>query len=138
VDREVVEVAGPKAARSRILVVDDNQDSGETLGLLLGATGYEVRNAADGETAVRMSAEFRPDVVIMDLGLPGIDGYEAARRIRASLGNAAQPTIIALTGRGREDDLRRSLDAGMDYHLTKPVRIEDLTGLLEPTGRGRP
>jgi CheY-like chemotaxis protein len=124
-----------KAATSRILVVDDNPDSGQTLGLLLSSAGYEVRTAGDGETAVRLSAKFRPDVVVMDLGLPGIDGHEAARRIRAALGKSRRLTIIALTGLGREDDRRRSSDAGMDHHLTKPVKIEELIRLLKPPDR---
>lgn len=123
------------AASMRILVVDDNPDSGQTLGLLLSSAGYEVRSAPDGESAVRLSEKLRPDVVIMDVGLPGIDGYEAARRIRAKIGASKALTIIALSGWGNDDDRRRSTEAGMDHHLTKPVRIEELIRLLKPPQR---
>ncbi|HLX06912.1 MAG TPA: ATP-binding protein [Thermoanaerobaculia bacterium] len=124
---------GAPAAR-RILVVDDNRDSADSLEMLLRMMGNEVRTAHDGLEAVAAAAAFRPDVVLLDIGLPKVNGYEAARRIRQQEGGA-KLVLIAITGWGQEEDRRRSREAGFDHHLTKPVDFADLRKLLAATGR---
>jgi CheY-like chemotaxis protein len=104
----------------RILVVDDNVDGAETLAMLLSLSGYDTRTAFDGLSALAAAAEFLPHVVFLDIGLPGMNGYEVARRLRADTRLEAA-RLIALTGWGSEDDQRKSKDAGFDAHLTKPV-----------------
>ncbi|HYF42952.1 MAG TPA: ATP-binding protein [Ramlibacter sp.] len=117
--------ASSQAAGTRVLVVEDNSDGLETLLALLEAMGYQVAGAADGPEGLRVAAEFRPEVVLLDLGLPGMDGYEVARAMRADprLRSAA---IIALTGWGAERDRARTAQAGFDGHLTKPVEPQVL------------
>jgi signal transduction histidine kinase/ActR/RegA family two-component response regulator len=114
----------------RILVVDDNKDSVESLSVLLTASGCKVHQAYDGLQAVEMAESCRPEVVLLDIGMPVLDGYEAARRIR-SRDWSRQTVLIALTGWGQEEHLRRSTEAGFDYHLTKPIDLSDLRALLE-------
>ena len=120
------ETRGP---RRRVLVVDDNRDAAESLAEVLGIMGHEVRAAHDGATGVAAAAEFRPDVVLMDLGMPGVDGYEAARRIRAEP-RGAGPVLVALTGWGSDGDRRRTQDAGFDRHLVKPVDADALSKII--------
>ena len=110
-------------------MVDDNADAADTLSMLLGLLGAEVEIARDGPGALAMHDAFRPDVVLLDIGLPGMDGLEVARRIRARQ-DRDQVLLIALTGWGQEDDLRRSREAGMDHHLVKPVSFDTLERLL--------
>jgi PAS domain S-box-containing protein len=120
----------PAVARPRrILVVDDNRDAADTLGMLLRMIGNDVEIAHDGLEALRLAAECRPDVVLLDLGLPKISGYDAARGIRQQQGGAGV-LLVALTGWGQEEDRRRSREAGFDHHLTKPVEFEALQRLL--------
>ncbi|MDB5309415.1 MAG: luxQ 1 [Gemmataceae bacterium] len=107
----------------RVLVVDDNRDAAESLAMILGIMGHEVRTAHDGVAGVAAAAEFRPEVVLMDLGMPRLNGYEAARRIRAEPWGAG-PFLVALTGWGTGDDRRRTHDAGFDRHLVKPVDLD--------------
>lgn len=122
----------------RVLVVDDNRDAADTLGELLGMNGYAVVLAHDGESAVRVVREQEPEVVLLDIGLPDIDGYEACRRIRASTDLSQQPLLIALTGWGQQSDQQAAKTAGFDAHLTKPVAPGDLVALLdERLGKGR-
>lgn len=116
-------------ARRRILVVDDNQDSAESLALLLEIYGHEVRTAFAGPAALETASTFRPDVVLLDIGLPGMDGYEVARRLRAEHDRCR---LIALTGYGRDDDRERSREAGFDHHLVKPVDLNELARVLGP------
>ncbi len=114
----------------RLLVVDDNQDAANTLAELLQILGSEVAVAHDGQAAVGLVAKFEPDVVLLDIGLPDIDGYEVARRIRRLVG-VGQPRLIALTGWGQEQDKRLAEQAGFDEHWTKPVdpgRLQNLAG----------
>jgi CheY-like chemotaxis protein len=111
----------------RVLVVDDNADAADTLVEALSDLGYQARAAYDGEEAVRAFLEAPAEVVLLDLGLPGIDGLEVARRIRRAPGGRA-PRLIALTGFGQDDDLRGCHEAGCDEHMLKPV---DLNRLLE-------
>jgi PAS domain S-box-containing protein len=113
----------------RILVVDDNKDSAESLAVLLRAKGHEVFVASDGVTALEAASDFRPDVVISDIGMPGMDGYELGRRLKA-LPGMEHVVLVALTGWSQETDRRRSLEAGFAQHLGKPVAFEALNKLL--------
>jgi PAS domain S-box-containing protein len=113
----------------RILVVDDNQDSVDSIAILLRAMGNEVHTAHDGLEAVAAVAEFQPDVVLLDLGLPKLNGFDAARSIREQPGGRER-VLIALTGWGQEEDRRRSKEAGFDHHLTKPIDFDVLRELL--------
>jgi PAS domain S-box-containing protein len=115
--------------RHRILVVDDNRDSVQSLAMLLRIKGNEVATAYDGLEAVQTAAAFRPDVVLLDLGLPKMNGYEAARHIRAQPWGCGM-ALVALSGWGQEEDKRRALEAGFDQHLTKPVEARSLDKLL--------
>ena len=113
----------------RILVVDDNRDVADSLGMLLRMMGNEVHTAHDGLEAVGAAAAFQPDVVLLDLGLPKLNGYEAARRIREQDGGTDM-VLVAVTGWGQEEDRRRSKEAGFDHHMTKPVEFAALQELL--------
>jgi signal transduction histidine kinase len=118
----------------RILVVDDNRDASDSLATMLRVMGHETDTAYDGLQAVQATATFRPEVVLLDIGLPRMNGYEAARRIREQPW-AKNIALIALTGWGQEDDKRRVLEAGFDHHLTKPVAaatLEKLLALVNP------
>ena len=118
------------AAKLRILIAEDNQDSADSLKMLLEALGYEAHLAHDGESAVRAADSLRPDAILMDIGLPGLSGYDAAQRIRANRpGNAVM--IIALTGWGQESDRKRSAEAGIDHHMVKPLDLAVLQRLLD-------
>jgi CheY-like chemotaxis protein len=115
--------------KRKVLVVDDNADVTASIAMFLQLMGHEVRAANDGENAVRLAEEFRPQTVLLDLGMPGIDGYEVCRRIR----NAAwgrNMRLIAITGWGQDEDRRKSAMAGFDMHLVKPVNPETLGQLL--------
>ena len=118
----------PSALR-RILVVDDNVDAADTLAQVLEMLGNEVRIAHDGEAGVEVAAQFRPDVVLMDIGMPKLNGYEAARRMRQHPWSRGM-VLVALTGWGQDDDRKKSADAGFDHHLVKPVGMDALTTLL--------
>jgi PAS domain S-box-containing protein len=113
----------------RILVVDDNVDAAEMLGQLLKSLGHETCVVHDGAAALKMAAEFRPDVVLLDVGMPGVDGYEVARRLNA-LKQERSFRIIAVTGWGQEADRAKSREAGFDLHLVKPVDVDDLARAL--------
>jgi PAS domain S-box-containing protein len=118
--------AGPKC---RILVADDNRDSADGLSTLLELKGYEVQTAHDGLDAVQSAAAFRPDVALMDIGMPRVNGYEAARRIRQK-GWGKGMVLIAITGWGQDEDKQRAKEAGFDHHLTKPIEPAELEKLL--------
>jgi two-component system CheB/CheR fusion protein len=111
-------------------MVDDNPDVLASMGFLLGLNGFEVRSAPDGPTALELAKEFRPEVVLLDIGLPGMDGWEVARRLRAEC-RAQPPFLVALTGYGRAEDYLCSERAGIDLHLVKPTDPEQLIGLLK-------
>ena len=119
----------PGAAGRRLLVVDDNVDAAESMALLLALDGHQVRVAHDGHQALALAGELAPQAVLLDIGLPGMDGYEVARRLRESAATRAA-LLVALTGYGQEEDRRRSLDAGFDHHLVKPVDLDTLRRLL--------
>jgi signal transduction histidine kinase/DNA-binding response OmpR family regulator len=114
-----------RSGRARVLVVDDNRDAADSLALLLRLAGHEVCVAHDGPTAVALAADFGPQLVLLDIGLPGMDGYAVARRLRAQP-NAHKTLLVALTGYGQEEDVRRSREAGFDHHLVKPADPEAL------------
>ena len=118
----------------RILVVDDNWDAAESLVMLLRMMGNEVHTAQDGLEAVEIAAAVRPEVVLLDIGLPRLNGYEAARQIREQVGGA-EMVLVALTGWGQEEDRRRSKEAGFDHHLTKPVDFDTLQELIADMNR---
>ena len=120
----------------RILVVDDNVDAAATLEMLLKSLGHETCVVHDGVGALQMADEFRPDVVLLDLGMPGLDGYETARRLRA-VKKELPFRIIALTGWGQESDRQKTREAGFDLHLTKPVELEDLVQAVSNGGTKR-
>jgi PAS domain S-box-containing protein len=113
----------------RILVADDNQDSADGLAMLLRLLGHEVKTARDGREAVEMAGTFQADVILLDIGMPVLNGYEAARRIRAERKQKALK-LVALTGWGQEEDRRRCEEAGFDVHLVKPVDADELIKIL--------
>jgi PAS domain S-box-containing protein len=126
--RESIGDATPAPAR-RILVVDDNRDSAESLALLLTLSGHQTQTAHDGLEAVEAAGQFRPDVVLLDIGLPKLNGYDACRRIREQAWGLSM-VLVALTGWGQDADRRRSHEAGFDAHLVKPVDLDALRRLL--------
>lgn len=109
-----------KSAARRILVVDDNVDGADSLATMLGILGNEMQTAHDGLAAVAAADAFRPDVILMDIGMPKLNGYDACRRIRGEPWGRNM-IIVAQTGWGQEDDKRKSQDAGFDFHMVKPV-----------------
>jgi CheY-like chemotaxis protein len=117
----------------RVLIADDNADFVETFGALLRGMGHQVCETRDGEQALAAAPAFRPDVAFLDIGLPVMDGYELARRIR-SMPELRGIRLIALTGYGQDSDRARSLAAGFDDHLVKPLRLELLEQILESRG----
>jgi two-component system CheB/CheR fusion protein len=120
-------VARPAGERMKILVADDNQDAAETLSVFLEMLGYKVRLASDGEEALRIAETFLPDVALLDIGMPKLDGYQVADRLRAS---APAAVLIAITGWGQPGDVQRAVAAGFQHHLVKPVDPERLQQLL--------
>jgi CheY-like chemotaxis protein len=109
----------------RVLVVDDCPDTRASLHILLELWGFEVREAADGPSALAEASAFQPEAVLLDIGLPGLDGYQVARRLRQMFGRG-QVLLVAVTGYGRESDQARARAAGFDHHLLKPVPDLDL------------
>jgi PAS domain S-box-containing protein len=125
---------GGRHGCTRVLVVEDNLDAAESLTMLLEVLGHRVRTVHDGATALDLARANLPDVMLVDIGLPGMDGYEVARRVRQD--PRLRPLVlVALTGYGREEDKRQALAAGFDYHLTKPVEPDALNGLVTTLGR---
>jgi CheY-like chemotaxis protein len=111
-----------------ILIVEDNPDARDALRVLLELDGHAVEAASEGQTALEIARAKNPDVALVDIGLPGIDGFEIARRLRAL--DARRPVLIALTGYGQPEDRRRATEAGFDELLVKPVDPTALSGLL--------
>ena len=122
------EQAAPSSGH-RLLVVDDNHDAANSLSMLLRLQGHEVRVAHDGPTALEIATGFRPDLIFLDIGMPGMDGYEVARRVRQTPG-LERTILAALTGWGQQEDRRRSAEAGFDHHLVKPPEPKALEGML--------
>jgi len=119
------------AKRLRILVVDDNRDAADMLAMLLELSGHETHMAHDGVEAVEAATTLQPDVILLDLGLPRLNGYEAARQIREHQAQPGRPLLVALTGWGQDEDRRRTEEAGFDAHLVKPVDEAALRALLD-------
>lgn len=119
-------------AGRRILLVDDNRDAADSLALLLGLEGHDVRVAYAGRPAIELAHEFQPEIAVLDLGLPDLSGYDVARLLRQdpALGRIE---LIALTGWGQDEHRKRALEAGFDHHLTKPVDLEQFARLLQAT-----
>ncbi len=138
--RQASAPAGPASAPARcppadVLLIEDNDDARQSLRALLEHEGHRVAETADGTSGLNRDETMRPDIVLIDIGLPGLDGYEVARCIRARRGT--DPILVAITGYGQIDDQRRSLEAGFDAHLTKPVSPDQLTGLLGTLAHSR-
>jgi CheY-like chemotaxis protein len=116
-------------ARRSILVVDDNRDSADSLAMLLEIGGHDVTAVYSGSDALKRASDLKPAVVVMDLGLPEIDGCEVARRMRAMPGLEGV-RLVALTGYGRDEDRERTRNAGFHHHLVKPVDLDELERML--------
>jgi CheY-like chemotaxis protein len=121
--------AAPAATRRRILVVDDNRDAAESLAMLLELQGHDVAVAHDGHEAIAKAETETPEVVFLDIGMPRLNGYETARRMRERPWGRRM-TLVALTGWGQDEDRQRTAEAGFEHHLTKPVEIDSLMRLL--------
>ncbi|HVC93687.1 MAG TPA: response regulator, partial [Pirellulales bacterium] len=119
----------PHSSSLKVLVVDDNKDAASSLAMMLKIMGNEVRTAHDGLEGVETAAAFRPDMILMDIGMPKLNGYDACRRIREQPW-AKNVVLVALTGWGQEEDRRRSSEAGFNVHLVKPVDLDALRKLL--------
>ena len=124
----------PSPGRS-ILIIEDHEDAREALRALLELEGHRVDTAETGPRGLELARDLRPEIALIDIGLPEVDGYEVARRFRA-LG--PRPYLIALTGYGQPDDVKRARDAGFDAHLLKPVDPDALTNVLNEIGRSTP
>jgi PAS domain S-box-containing protein len=121
--------AGASGPSRRVLVVDDNLDAADSIRKILDLYGHQVRAAYDGRTALTVAEDFHPEVVVLDIGLPGMDGYEVARRLR-SMPATRSARIVAVTGYGQEEDRQRSREAGFDQHMTKPVDPDTLNSFV--------
>lgn len=124
-----------RASRRRILVADDNHDSAESLGMLLELAGHEVRLAYDGQQALESAAGFLPDVMLLDIGLPRLNGFEVASRLRQDRRHDRM-LLVAVTGYGTDSDRERTRAAGFDHHLVKPVDPRALGDLIAGTSGG--
>jgi signal transduction histidine kinase len=122
------EAVQPPGRPKRVMVVDDNKDGADSLAMLVRLWGHDALLAYDGDSALKKAEAEQPDVVLLDIGLPGLDGYQVARRLRER--SAEHPVLVALTGYGKEEDRRRSREAGFNHHLTKPVDPDALQRLL--------
>jgi CheY-like chemotaxis protein len=118
-----------------VLVVDDNVDSAESLAEVLEMSGHRVRIAHDGPAALAVAGEFRPQAIVLDIGLPGLSGHEVAKRIRGEdWGRAIH--LVALSGWGQAEDRQRSREAGFDAHFVKPVDLDELEAVLQRASEG--
>ena len=125
----VLEIGQSTTRPLRVLVVDDNVDTVLSFSMLLEAHGHEVRTAHDGLAAVQAALEYRPEVMLLDIGLPGLNGYEVAKRIRQEP-SLKHIVLVALTGYGQDSDRQTSLEAGFNHHLVKPAILEQLLQIL--------
>jgi len=113
----------------RILIVDDSCDVADSLARLLTTLGYEAKAVYDGQSAIQEAAEFQPDMAFIDIGMPGLDGYEVVRRIRQQRGHI-HIILVALTGWSQAADIQRAYNSGFDLHIIKPMGVDTLKGLL--------
>ena len=120
-------VAPSSVSRKRIVIIEDDADGREALCMQLLLAGHEVHEAKDGQSGIEVVQRVRPDVVLLDIGLPGLDGYEVARRLKSG---QDCPRLVAVTGYGRAEDKDRAKTAGFDAHLTKPVTPDELHRML--------
>ena len=123
-------MSGHASQTRRVLIVDDNEDAARSLAYLLSSAGYRVETAFDGATALAIAQHFVPDICILDINMPGMNGYELARRIRESL-IENPPLLATMTAYNDALHLDRAVSAGFDLHFTKPVTVEDLIDQLE-------
>jgi CheY-like chemotaxis protein len=130
-----VEISRPPPRRRRILIIEDNDDAREMLREWLAMNGHDVQEARDGVSGLALAERLSPEVALIDIGLPDMDGYEVARRLRSARDGSI--SLIALTGYGQPDDRRRALEAGFDVHLTKPVETERLEEIIAALGKKR-
>lgn len=139
VNRSTASSLKPAKHGFRILVVDDNHDSALSLAMMLSLMGHDTRTAHDGESAVETAESFLPEVVLLDIGLPKLNGYEVAQRIRERPWGASM-FLIAVTGWGQEEDRQRSSEVGLNVHMVKPVEpaaLEKLLTELAAKGKGQ-
>jgi CheY-like chemotaxis protein len=122
--------SSPPSSGRRILIVDDRADSAKSMAMLLTMKGHQVRTAHDGPTALQIVHDFEPDVVLLDIGLPGMSGYEVAQHLRREQG-PKELLLVAFTGYGQPEDRRRSKEAGFNFHLVKPVSTATLMHVLK-------
>ncbi|MHC5541194.1 response regulator, partial [Singulisphaera rosea] len=120
--------------RAKILVVDDNEDTARGMSRLLKLLGHDVETAYSGPEAIEVAQGYHPEFILLDIGLPGMDGYEVASRIRRE-GSCKDSVLIAVSGYGQEDDRRRSREAGFDHHLIKPLDHDALRQLISAGAR---
>ncbi len=114
----------------RVLIVDDNQDAAISLAMVLGAVGFDVETSFDGQTALKAAQRFKPDACVLDINMPGMDGYELARRLRAN-SPAAPPLLATVTAHSDDAHLDRAVEAGFDLHFTKPADPSEVAEQLE-------
>ncbi|MDB5944722.1 MAG: putative histidine kinase, hybrid, partial [Ramlibacter sp.] len=130
----VAAAAGPRAGL-RVLLADDNVDAADTMSAMLEMSGHEVRTVYSGRAVLQEAPAFAPEVMLLDIGMPGMSGYEVAQRLRADA-HYERTVLVALTGWGSESDRAQALDAGFDHHLTKPVDHLVLERLLRQLAPG--
>jgi CheY-like chemotaxis protein len=123
------ETTASAGARRRILVADDNVDALDSLAMLLEFAGHEVRKARDGAEALEGARDWQPDVMLLDLGMPKLTGYEVAQRVRSEEWGR-NVRMVAISGWGQREDQRRSRESGFDQHLVKPISFDSLNGIL--------
>jgi CheY-like chemotaxis protein len=128
------EAGGPSVEPKRVLIVDDNEQAAECLAVIVNLWGHDVRVVFQGSETIRSAREFRPDVILLDIGLPGVDGYSLARTIRGEPG-LRDVMLVALTGFGLDEDRRRAAEAGFDRHMLKPVELDVLEALVAEAPR---
>ena len=127
----------PSGRSARVLVVDDTIEVAQTIGWMLEEIGYDYQLVHDGRKALAAAREFRPDAILLDIGLPGMSGFDVAKQLRDEFGEAT-PKLIAVTGYGRRADRKQSAAAGIDEHLVKPLKPNELVRVLNGAGtRGR-
>jgi two-component system, sensor histidine kinase len=137
--KDETSLPAPPRARRRFVVIDDNPDAADTVALLLSEMGGDCRVAYDGPSGVRLARDFRPEVILLDVGLPGQSGYDTCREIRSALGTKV--LVVALTGSGSDEDRENARRAGFDVHILKPAELDALQtlvddGRLSSVGRG--